>query len=203
MKRFILLFLICNALLAQKKTGNDFSVVIHEESINKIISAIGPINGSSTYDIYVTDIKYNWTVENARLQVRPDSSRFVCDVKAQAGILKYKTQVHGDVKISYDPVSNQIQVKIVRAVFELYTQLFGKKIHIKNIDLAENFAQPFIFEGPRSMNTSFDFKMTDGSIKKIYIQPSRCTIELKWKEILVLFDIDACDTPFNTWKTSN
>ena len=203
MKQFIVLFLLCNALLAQKKAPNDFSVVIHEESINKIISAVGPIKGSSSYDIYVTDIKYDWIVENARLQVRPDSSQFICDAKVQAGILKYKTQVHGDVKISYDPVLNQIQVKIVRAVFELYTQLFGKKIHIKNIDLAENFAHPFIFEGPRSMNTNFDFKMPDGTIKKIYVQPSNCVIDLKWKEILVLFDIDACDTPFNTFKTGN
>jgi hypothetical protein len=174
-------------------------VVINEESINKILDAIGPIDGSSSYDIYVTDIDYKWTVENARIQIRPDSSQFICDAKVQAGIFKYKTQVHGDVKISYDPVLNQIQVKIVHAVFELYTQLFGKKIHIKNIDLADNFAYPFVFEGPRSMNTSFDFKMPDNTFKKIYLQPSACIIELKWKEILVLFEIDACNTPFNTY----
>ena len=202
-KRILFLLVFYQSLFAQKKAINDFSVVINEESINKILDAVGPINGSSKYDIYVTDVEYKWIVENARIQVRPDSSQFICDAKVQAGIFKYKTQVHGDVKIIYDPVLNQIQAKIVRAVFELYTQLFGKKIHIKNIDLADNFAYPFIFEGPRSMNTSFDFKMPDNSNKKIYLQPSTCTIELKWKEILVLFEIDACDTPFNTFKTGN
>lgn len=187
-------------MIAQKKTSNDFSITINEESINKIITAIGSVTGSSKYDIYVTDINYKWTLENARIQVRPDSSQFICDVKVEAGILKYKTQVHGDVKISYDPVTNQIKIKIARAIFELYTQLFGKKIHIKDIDLADNFKEPFVFDGPKTMNTDFDFTMPDNSIKKIYVQPIDCIIELKWKEILVLFDIEACDVPFKTSK---
>jgi len=49
-------------------------------------------------------------------------------------------------------------------------------------------------------NTVFDFTMPDNSIKKVYVQPINCTIELKWKEILVLFDIEACNTPFKTGK---
>ncbi len=150
--------------------------------------------------IYMLPILITWTIENPRIQVRPDSSQFVCDVYAEAGIIKYRTQVHGDVKISYDPASNQIQIKIVRAIFELYTKLFGKKIHIKDIDLADNFKAPFLFDGPQTMNTDFDFTMPDNSIKKIYVQPINCAIELKWKEILVLFDIEACDTPYKKGK---
>ena len=76
----------------------------------------------------------------------------------------------------------------------------GKKIHIKDIDLADNFKEPFVFEGPKTMNTDFDFTMPDNSIKKVYVQPIDCIIELKWKEILVLFDIEACDVPFKTGK---
>ena len=200
MKRFFLILLLYNGMIAQKKIPSDFSITIHEESINKIITAIGPITGSSKYDIYITDINYTWTIENPCIQVRPDSSQFVCDVHVEAGIIKYKTQVHGDVKISYDIITNQIQIKIARAIFELYTQLFGKKIHIKDIDLADNFKEPFVFEGPRTMNTDFDFTMPDSSIKKVYVQPKDCTIGLKWKEILVLFDIEACDAPFKTGK---
>jgi hypothetical protein len=200
MRKTLLLLILCNAMIAQKKIPSDFSITIHEESINKIITTIGPITGSSKYDIYVTDINYTWTLENPHIQVRPDSSQFVCDVKVEAGIIKYNTQVHGDVKITYDPVTNQIQIKIARAIFELYTKLFGKKIHIKDIDLADNFKEPFVFDGPQTMNTDFDFTMPDNIIKKVYVQPLNCTIELKWKEILVLFDIEACDTPFKTGK---
>ncbi|MHB8260994.1 MAG: hypothetical protein ACYDCN_14455 [Bacteroidia bacterium] len=200
MRKAIIFLLLCNDMVAQKKTASDFSIIIHEESINKIISAIGSITGSNKYDIYVTDINYKWTLENARLEVRSDSSQFICDVKVEAGILKYKTQVHGDVKISYNPVLNQIQIKIARAIFELYTQLFGKKIHINDIDLADNFKEPFVFEGPKTINTDFDFTMPDNSIKKVYVQPSDCTIELKNKEIVILFEIDVCDVPFRTGK---
>ena len=199
----ILLLLLSCSLFAQKKPINDFTISIHEESINKIIDAIGPVTGSNQYDAFLTNINYTWTLENSHIQIRPDSSQFICDVQVQAGIIHYKTQVHGDVKISYDTQLNQIQIKVVRAIFELYTKVFGKKVHIKNIDLAENFSQPFIFEGPRSLNTNFDFTLPDGTLKKVYVQANTCTIELRWKEILVLFEIDACDVPFNTFKTGN
>lgn len=196
----IFLLLLSFTLKAQKKGSSDFSISIHEATINKIITAIGPITGSDKVNMYLTHIKYKWTLENARIQVRPDSSQFICDVKVEAGIITYRTQVHGDVKISYNTLLNQIQIKIARAIFELYTTLLGKKVHIKDIDLADNFKEPFVFEGPKTINTDFDFTMPDNTVKKVYVQPSSCNIELKWKEIQILFDIEACDVPFHTGK---
>lgn len=200
MRYFILLFLTGLKLWGQGKAPNDFTVVIHEESIHKILKTIDSINGSKDYEVLFIKGKYHYTAKNFNIKIRPDSSQFSCDVKVQVGPFTYRTTVPGDVKISYNKTTNQIQIKVVRAIFELYTNVLGKKIHIKDIDLAENFKEPFSFEGPKSMTTDFDYTMPDGKTKKIYIQPTECDLQIKWKEIVAAFEIEACDVPFVTLK---
>jgi len=194
------LFLLSVGLFAQNKTPNDFSVIIHEETINKILKAIDSVNGTNDYEVVFIKGKYHYTAKNFNMKIRPDSSHFSCDVKVKVGPFNYHTQVPGDVKISYNKTTNQIQVKVVRMIFELYTNVLGKKIHIKNIDLAENFKEPFSFEGPQTMNTDFDYTMPDGKIKKIYLQPTDCDLKIKWQEIIANFELEACDVPFITLK---
>jgi hypothetical protein len=194
------LIISTNQFMSQNKTLNDFAVIIHETTINKILEAVGPVNGSKDYSIFLMKGKYHWKAENLRIRIRPDSSQFICDTKVEVGPFTYKTKVHGDVKISYNKTTNQIQVKISRAIFELYTSMFGKKVHIKDIDLADYFKDPFSFEGPQSMGTDLDFMMPDGKMKKIYMQPIECELQIRWKEIIANFEIEACDVPFKTGK---
>lgn len=184
---------------AQNKTPvNDFTAILHEETLNKVFSAIGTIKGSNDYEVLLVKGKYYWTVINPKISIRPDSSQFICDAKVDVGPFSYTTKVPGDVKITYDQKKNEIQVKIVRAIFELYTYIFGKKVHIKNIDIAEYLTEPFIFEGPKTMATDFEFMMPDSTMKHIYIQPSVCEMEVRWKEIVTRCEVDVSDKPFKT-----
>lgn len=182
----------------QTKKGiiNDFSVVLHEEAINKIISAIGDIKGTNDYEVLLVKGKYHWTIQNPKINIRPDSSDFTCDALVNVGPFDYKTQVVGNVKITYNDEKNLIFIKISRAIFELYTIVFGKKIHIKDIHLEDYFKEPFAFEGPKTMATDMEFMMPDSTMKKIYVQPTSCKMELKWKEICTACEIIAADKPF-------
>jgi len=74
--------------------------------------------------------------------------------------------------------------------------IFSKKVHIKDIDLAEYLTDPFIFEGPKTMATDFEFMMPDSTIKHIYIQPSTCEMEVRWKEIVTRCEVEVSDKPF-------
>ena len=196
MYKVFLLLLLSGSLFAQNKTPNDFTVVIHEETVNKILKTIDSINGTKDYEVVFIKGKYHYVAKNFTIKIRPDSSQFSCDVKVKVGPFNYRTTVPGDVKISYNKTTNQIQIKVVRAIFELYTNVLGKKIHIKDIDLAENFKEPFSFEGPKTMTTDFDYTMPDGKIKKIYMQPTDCDLKIKWQEIIANFELEACDVPF-------
>jgi hypothetical protein len=180
----------------KKAIINDFSVVLHEEAINKIIAAVGDIKGTNDYEVLLVKGKYHWTIQNPKINIRPDSSDFTCDALVNVGPFDYKTQVVGNVKITYNDEKNLIFIKISRAIFELYTIVFGKKIHIKDIHLEDYFKEPFAFEGPKTMATDMEFMMPDSTMKKIYVQPTSCKMELKWKEICTACEIIAADKPF-------
>lgn len=178
-----------------KKVYNDFAVLLHEETLNKVFDAMGEITGTNEYSIMLIKGKYHWTVLNPRINLKPDSSDFTCDAKVKAGIIDYKTQVNGKVKIWYDNQKNLINVKITTAIFELYTKVLGKKIHIKDVELADYFKDPFQFEGPKTMGTDFEFMTPDSVVKKIYIQPDDCEMEVRYKEIATRCEVKVSDKP--------
>ncbi len=205
MLKKIIIFFICFAFFtvykAQQKLPktleiNDFEVVLHEEAINKVITAIGDISGTNDYEVMFIKGKYHWTMKNPKINIRPDSSNFTCDAFVTCGPFGYKTQVVGDVKITYDNAKNLIYIKISRAIFELYTMVFDKKVHIKDIHLEDYFKEPFAFDGPKTMATDMQFSMPDSTVKKIYIQPTNCKMELKWKTICTACEIAVADKPF-------
>ncbi len=177
----------------KKKEINDFSVSLHEETINKVLTAIGEIKGSNDYEFMLISGKYHWTVKNPKIDIRHDSSDFICDAYVKVSLFEYKSKVIGNVKITYDNEKNLIYIKISKAVFEIYTMFLGKKIHIKDIHLEDNFKEPFAFEGPRTFAKDLEFMMPDSTIKKIYLVPTECKMELKWKEICTACEISACE----------
>ena len=198
---FIICFVFFVSVGAQTKILknpdiNDFAVSLHEEAVNKVIAGIGDINGTNDYEVMFIKGKYHWTIKNPKINIRPDSSNFTCDAFVTCGPFAYKTEVLGDVKITYDNAKNLIYIKISRAIFELYTEVFEKKVHIKDIHLEEYFKEPFAFDGPKTMATDMQFTMPDSTIKKIYIQPTDCKMELKWKEICTACEITVKDKPF-------
>ncbi len=195
---FLYLSLICLGTHAQAlaQVLNDFAVSLHEEAINKVFVAVGDIKGSNDYEVMLIKGKYHWTVKNPRINLKPDSSDFTCDAIVDVGPFNYKTQVVGNVKIAYDNSKNQISLQISRAIFELYTMLFGKKIHIKDIHLEEYFKDPFLFEGPKTLATDMEFTMPDSTTKKIFIQPTDCAMKVKLKEICTACEVVASDKPF-------
>lgn len=179
----------------ETKELNDFVFSLHEETVNKVLVAIGDVSGTSDYEVLLISGKYHWTIKNPKINIRPDSSDFICDALVKVSMFEYKTQVVGNVKISYDNDKNLIYIKISRAIFELYTMVFGNKIHIKNVHLEDHFKEPFTFEGPKTLATDMEFTMPDSTKKKIYIVPTDCKMELKWKEICTSCEINACDAP--------
>ena len=200
--RLCMIFFVCaESSYAQKY--NDFSVSLHEEAINKVFVAVGDISGTSDYEVMLIKGKYHWKILNPRINLKPDSSDFTCDAKVEVGPLHYSTKVVGNVKVYYDNKKNEISIKITRAIFELYTMIFEKKIHIKDIHLEEHFTEPFVFEGPRTLATDMEFTMPDSTKKKIYVQPTDCEMKVKLKEICTVCEIEASGKPLKPYVKLN
>lgn len=197
-KTFSFLFLITYSFLIKAQSYSDFAFVLNENSINKVFTAVGEIKGTNEYEVLYIKGHYDWTIINPKINLMPDSSFFYCDAKVNVGPFNYKTQVVGNVKIAYDNKKNEISIKITRAIFELYTMILGKKIHIKDIHLEDYFKDPFVFEGPKSFATDMSFTMPDSTIKKIYVQPTQCIMKVVKQAIVTSCEIAASDKPFKT-----
>lgn len=195
-KTLFLLILTLSLRMYSQKSMTDFAVVLHENSINKIFSVLGEISGKNDFEVLLIKGHYTWTILNPHINLKPDSSDFTCDAKVDVGPFNYKTQVIGNVKISYDNAKNEISIKITRAIFELYTMVLGKKVHIKDIHLEDHFKDPFLFEGPKSFATDMSFTMPDSTVKKIYVQPTDCIMKVVKQSIVTSCEIATSDKPF-------
>jgi hypothetical protein len=196
-KKLIILFLIHFSSILVGQNPNDFAFVLSERAVNKVFTAVGEINGKSEYEVLgIIKGHYNWKVLNPKISFKPDSSDFTCDAKVDVGPFSYKSQVLGHVKIGYDSKTNLISIKISDAVFELYTMVLKKKIHIKDIHLEDYFKDPFLFEGPKSFATDMKFTMPDSTVKQIYVQPTECVMKVVKMAIKTSCDIAAQDKPF-------
>jgi hypothetical protein len=197
----VFLFLICLSIVPKtffsQKMYNDFSVSLHEETINKVFAAIGEISGKNEFEVLLMKGHYKWTIVNPKINLLPDSSDFTCDAKVVVGPFKYSTQVTGNVKIGYDNEINEISIKITKAIFELYTVILGKKIHIKDIHLEDQFKDPFTFEGPKSFATDMSFTLPDSTVKKIYVQPTECVMKVEKQMIVTSCEVVASDKPID------
>lgn len=197
----VFLFLICIIIVPKtffsQKMYNDFSVLLHEETINKVFTAIGEISGKNEFEVLLIKGHYKWTIVNPKINLLPDSSDFTCDAKVAVGPFKYSTQVTGNVKIGYDNELNEISIKITKAIFELYTVILGKKIHIKDIHLEDHFKDPFTFEGPKSFATDMSFTLPDSTVKKIYVQPTECIMKVEKQVIVTSCEVIASDKPID------
>jgi hypothetical protein len=186
-------FALLTSLDVKAQQANDLTIVLHENTINKLFTALGTMKGSSEYKVGFISGKYDWTLIRPRIELIKDSGRFVAEVNVKAGIIDYTTEVPGKVHVYYDEKKNLINVKITDAVFEIYTRFLGKKIHLKTIQLADYFTSPFSFEGPLSMESAMDFEMPDGTKKILYARPTQCKLKIEPKQIIVLSQIGFFD----------
>jgi hypothetical protein len=193
---YIAFGLLLVSLTGFSQKYNDFAVSLHEEAVNKVFIAMGEITGTNDYEVMLIKGKYHWKVVNPKIHLKPDSSDFTCNAFVNVGPFDYQTEVVGHVKVFFDNAKNEIAIRITRAIFELYTVVFGNKVHIKDIHLEEYFKDPFVFEGPKTLATEMEFMTPDSVIKKIYVQPTDCEMRVKPKEICTYCEIIAADKPF-------
>lgn len=173
--------------------NQDLIVVLKESALNKMFNAIGQIKGTSTYSFMFIDGSYKWTLINPLIKLHSNKADFICDVNVTAGKLDYTTKVKGIVEICYEPTTNLIYIEITEALFPLNIMFAGKQRHIWDVELADYFETPFIFEGPLTMGTEMAFSMPDGTSKKIYCHPLNCGVKIAEKQVIVSAETEFLD----------
>jgi hypothetical protein len=164
----LFLFLAIPLAKCQAQINNeDVQVILNQQALNKLFTALGPVYGSDQYSILFVKGTYHWTLQNPHIELSDNCAD------------------NGDVSIVYSPDSNKIIIRITRAMLPLYTTLFGKRVHIKDINLAESYKTPFVFDGPLSLTSDIDFSMPDGNTRRVHALPVNCTVIVTYQRIIV------------------
>ena len=175
----------------------DATVIVHQNTLDGFLNAVGPISGKDQYNILGVKGEYTWTLTNARIELAPDKAQFFADASVKAGVLSYGSGATGGVDVKYDQQTNRISVKVLKAEFEVYTKIFGKKIHITNIDAAKFYKPEFEFAGPQPVQPSVNVKLPDDSIKTIYIAPVSQNMRIEQQQIVVTSMLKFSDHPMS------
>jgi len=184
-KRILIIFSIFFFYQNVFSQAPDAVVIVRQSTLNGFLNAVGPISGKDRYDVLGMKGDYTWTLTNARIELMPDKARFVADANIKAGPFSYGSVAGGDVEVKYHQETNRISVKILKAEFEVYTKIFGKKIHITNIDAARFYKPEFEFAGPEPIQPSVNVNLPDGTSKTIYITPVSQNLKLEQAQIVV------------------
>jgi len=176
-KSAILLFLILALpVYAQEE---DLSIVITENLLNKLLFAVGEVTGTGTANLPLYKGEYSWIAKNPKLSISTEGTSFSADVTAKIGFFKYSPAVKGIVDIDYATATNTIIIKVRSAEFELYLGLFGKKLHITNIDLARFYKEPICFPGPEPIDKGIELTLPDGRKKSLSVTPENYSLRLE------------------------
>jgi hypothetical protein len=164
---------------------DDMQVTVSEDMLNKSLKALGPISGKEPFDIFILKDTFTWILIDPYLKLHNGKADFGTQVKIVAGNFTYTTTSVGNVDIWYDRKKNLINVQIRHCIVDVYTKFFGIKHHIADYDIANQFTDPFTFDGPSATSSEMDMEMPDGSIRKLYMTTTDCDLSVQEKKIVV------------------
>lgn len=164
----------------------DAKIVLHENTLNKFLVAVGPVQKTESFSIAGIRGEYRWLVQNPRLRLLPDRARFEADVTVSlvSPSLSYSTPAYGEVSVVYDNISNRINIKVEKVAFEVAFTLMGKRIRIAEVDISKFYQIAFGFPGPKPFEAIVDVAMPDGSTRPIKIE-TKPVLSIQEKHILV------------------
>ena len=175
--------------------SEDATVVVHQSTLNKFLAAVGPISGTEPFQVLGMKGNYTWTLRNPRIELDPGQARFIADASVKVGPLSYGSVALGDVEVKYHQETNRISMKVLKAEFEVYTKIFGKKIHITNIDAAKFYKPEFEFAGPQPVQPKVDVALPGGTVKTIFIAPVQQNLRVEKDAIVVSSQLVFADHP--------
>jgi hypothetical protein len=196
MRTFLIIFTVLICLFkAGHAQPSDASVIIHQNTLNGFLTAIGPISGKDHYNVLRSKGDYTWTLRNARIELRPNQAKFYADADISVEPFSYSSGATGNVEVLYHPETNRISIKVLQATFEVYFKLLGMKIHIADIDAARFYKPEFEFAGPQPIQANVDVALPDGSKKTIYIKPVDQKLVIEQERIVVGSKLTFADHP--------
>ena len=173
----------------------DAVVIVRQSTLNGFLTAVGPVSGKAPYDVLGIKGEYTWEVKNAHIDLKPNAAAFAADASVKVGFFSYGSVANGEVEIKYHQETNRISVKVLKASFEVYTKIFGKKIHLGDVDISKFYRPEFEFAGPQPVQPSVLVTLPGDKSKTVYITPYNQNLRVEQEQIVVTSSLQFSDQP--------
>jgi hypothetical protein len=192
---FPLILLLLTLSFVSHAQPPDAIVIVRQSTLNGFLTAVGPVNGTAPYDVLGIKGEYTWEVKNAHIDLKPNSAAFSADASVKVGFFSYGSIANGEVEIKYHQETNRISVKVLKASFEVYTKIFGKKIHLGDVDISKFYRPEFEFAGPQPVQPSVLVNLPGDKSKTVYITPYNQNLRVEQEQIVVTSSLQFSDQP--------
>ncbi|MSR88671.1 MAG: hypothetical protein EXS67_03340 [Candidatus Margulisbacteria bacterium] len=149
---------------------------VDEMLVNSLLSAMGPISGSTTVNVPMLSGKAHWTVKNPKIQFLNNDAFFTANVAVNMGVLGTNSEAKGSLAVTYNVAQNLIQLSPKNAFVDLYFDVLGQRINFARLDMATFYKKPLIFAGPQLMKSAVLVPMPDGKTKQVFLAPEKATV---------------------------
>ena len=190
-----LLLLSLSSAVISHAQAPDATVIVRQTTLNGFLDAVGPVSGKAPYNMIGMKGEYTWTVKNARIELKPNKANFIADASVRVGPFSYGSVANGEVEIKYLQPTNRISVKVLSATFEVYTKVFGKKIHLGDVDVSKYYKPEFEFAGPQPIQPSVLVNLPGDQSKTVYIAPVGQNLRVEQDQIVVTSNLKFSDHP--------
>jgi len=191
----IVILTLSFTLQAQTAPEPDATVIVHQNTLNSFLKAVGPVSGEKDFNVAGAKGTYHWTVKDAVITITPGQAKLEANAKVKVGPFNYDSGVKGEVAVKYNQEANLISVKVQKAEFEVYTKILGKKIHLADVDISQFYRPEFEFAGPQPVQSQIAVSLPDGSTKMVYIKTVDHKMELREAKIVVTSTVVFGNTP--------
>ena len=198
MRRTLTLSILLSVLIiVQNLTAQapDATVIVRQSTLNGFLDAVGPVSGKAPYNVLGMKGEYTWTVKNAHIQLMANKAAFAADASVKVGPFAYGSVANGDVEITYVQPTNRISVKVLKASFEVYMKVFGKKVHLGDVDVSKFYRPEFEFAGPQPVQPSVLVTLPGDQTKTVYITPVGQNMRIEPEQIVVVSNLRFSDQP--------
>ena len=164
---------------------NDAVLTVHEETLNKLLEALGEVKGKNSFSAFWMNHEFTWTLSRANIRLLTDSARFETDVLVETSFDSYTDHVVGRLAVGYDEKANKISIKLVDAVFRVRMGFFGKEVTVRKVQLADYLPEPILLDGPATLTTTMPIRMPDGTQRVLAVKPQTISLRILPAQIVV------------------
>jgi hypothetical protein len=157
-------------------TQPSVTFMIYESLVNDLLTAMGPISGTTTVNIPMVAGQAQWTIKNAKIAFLDKDSSFSANVEVKCGLFGTNSVAKGSLVVTYNVTSNMIQITPKNAFVDLFFDVMGQKITFARLDMATFYKKPLAFSGPPLLKSGVSVPLPGGKTKQLALVPQQTKI---------------------------